>query len=266
MAQSTSTELPLNHLAEAPAQISTLITTIHRHPITSPGEIPTNAFLPLNPVLTIPAPGPAVMSVINALSTLHPDTPASHGNAPATTEDKNDIWRAMIKTFDNLYRGLAEDNIRTPDETSSTITPNPSNDNITNPERVPVPDDQRVPELVLKTIPLRLPQNCRHRLNKRPHYILCRPRRGHPTTITRGYGAISRQKPNIRRLHLRLLLGRSHSRFQRTYMGDGTHRRPTATALTDAIQVIDRVLTGIGTRQPDTNFGRRRLRPTRANR
>ena len=139
MAQSTSTELPLNHPAEAPAQISTSITTIHRHPITSPGEIPTNAFLPL---LTIPAPGPAVSSVINAPSTLHPDTPASHGNAPATTEDKNDIWRAMIKTFDDLYQGLAKNHVPTPDETSSTIAPTPSNDNITNPESVPVPDDQ----------------------------------------------------------------------------------------------------------------------------
>ena len=133
MAQSTSTELPLNHPAEAPAQISTSTTTIHRHPITSSEEIPINAFLPLNPVLTIPAPGPAVTSVINAPSTLHPDTPTSHGTAPASTEDKNDIWRAMIKTFDDLYQGLAEDSAPTSTEMGPTIAPTPSNDDITKP-------------------------------------------------------------------------------------------------------------------------------------
>ena len=48
----------------------------------------------------------------------------------------------MVKTFDNLYQGLAVDNITTPLEASKIIAPTPSNGNATNPERTPVADDQ----------------------------------------------------------------------------------------------------------------------------
>ena len=100
MAQSTSTEPSFNHLAEAPAQVPTSITTIHQHTITSPEETPTNIFLPLNPVLAILAPGPASTSVINAQPALHLDAPISHGNILVTTEDEDDIWQTMVKIFD----------------------------------------------------------------------------------------------------------------------------------------------------------------------
>ena len=53
MAQSVATKLPLVHPAEAPAQTSTSINTIHRNPVTPPKEVQINVFLPLNPVLTI---------------------------------------------------------------------------------------------------------------------------------------------------------------------------------------------------------------------
>ena len=121
MAQSTVPEPSLRQPAEAPAQAPASFTTTHRCPITSPGVKPTDIFLPLNPVLEIPLPGPAVTPVINAQTTLHLDAPISHGNTLITAEDENDIWQAMVKTFKDLYQGLAAENIPTPipAETSS---------------------------------------------------------------------------------------------------------------------------------------------------
>ena len=144
MAQWTVTEPSLHQPAEAPTQAPTSTTTTHRCPITSPGETPINIFLPLNPVLEIPLPGPAVTPVINAQPTLHLDTPTSHSNTFVTTEDENDIWQSMVETFEDLYQGLAAENIPTPipAETSSIIAHTPPYNNITNPERTLSADGQ----------------------------------------------------------------------------------------------------------------------------
>ena len=48
----------------------------------------------------------------------------------------------MVKTFDDLYQGLAVDNVLQPAKTSHVITPTPSNNNAINPERCPITDDQ----------------------------------------------------------------------------------------------------------------------------
>ena len=96
MAQSAATKLPLVHPAEAPAQTSTSITTIHRNPVTSPEEVPINVYLPLNPVLTITAPGPAVASVTDTPSDSSPDSSIPQDSANAFTDDKDDIWLAIM--------------------------------------------------------------------------------------------------------------------------------------------------------------------------
>ena len=135
MAQSTVTEPSLHQPAGAPIQASTSVTTTHQCPITSPGGTPVDISLPLNPALEIPPPGPAVTPVINALPTLHLDASISHGNTLITEEDENDIWREMVETFEDLYQGLAAENIPKPVETSSMITHTPPDDNATNPGR-----------------------------------------------------------------------------------------------------------------------------------
>ena len=87
MAQSTVVEPSLHQPAEAPIQASTSVTTTRQLPITSPGGTlssaltPVDISSPLNPVMEIPPPGPAITPV-NALSTLHFGVSAELGVNP----------------------------------------------------------------------------------------------------------------------------------------------------------------------------------------
>ena len=129
MAQSTVAE-PSLHRIEAPIQAPTSTTTTHRSPAISPRGTSNFALTtvdipsPLNPVLEIPPPGPAVTPV-HDLSTLHPNTSIPHGN---------DIWREIAETFEDLYQGLATEDTSKPVETNSTIAHASSDDNANNPE------------------------------------------------------------------------------------------------------------------------------------
>ena len=139
--QSAVPEPSLHQPAEVPTRAPTSVTATHRCPITSPGEASTDIFLPLNPVLEIPPPGPAVTPV-NTLPAFHLDASISHGNTLITAEDEDDIWREMVETFEDLYQGLAAEDVPTPAETNSMITHTPPDDAITNPERTSVVDNQ----------------------------------------------------------------------------------------------------------------------------
>ena len=140
MAQSTVAE-PSLYQTEAPIQAPTSTTTTHQSPAISPRGTSSSALTtvdipsPLNPVLEIPPPGPAVAPV-NALSTPHLDASIPHGNTLVTKEDENDIWREMVETFEDLYQGLAAESTPTslPAETSSIIAHTPLNDDTANSE------------------------------------------------------------------------------------------------------------------------------------
>ena len=142
MAQSAATKLPLVHPAEAPAQTSTSITTIHRNPVTSPEEVPINVYLPLNPVLTITAPGPAVASVTDTPSDSSPDSSIPQGNANATADDEDDIWLTMAMTFNDLYQGLTEDDVPPLTEVNDANAPANNNNDITDSGPLFTNDDQ----------------------------------------------------------------------------------------------------------------------------
>ena len=58
----------------------------------------------------------------------------------------------------------------------------------------------------------------------------------------------SRPESKLGGLHLTILLGRPHPRFQGTYVGDGRHTGPTAKALMDAIKVTSCIVIEIGNR------------------
>ena len=98
MAQSTVAE-PSLYQTEAPIQAPTSTTTTHQSPAISPRGTLNFALTMvdtpslLHPVLEIPPPGPAVTPV----------------HDPSTL-----IWREIAETFEDLYQGLATEDVSKP--------------------------------------------------------------------------------------------------------------------------------------------------------
>ena len=118
----------------------------------SPEEVPI-IFLLLNPVLTFPAPGPAVTSVTDTPSVSSPVSLFSQGNANSAADDEDDIWLAMAMTFNDLYQGLMDDNALTEVNDANTSA---NNDNdITDSSPLFANDDQLEDCRNLFSIPFR---------------------------------------------------------------------------------------------------------------
>ena len=136
MAQSTVVEPSLRQV-ETPIQAPTSAVTTYLTPITSPRCTLSSALTTvdisssLNPVLEIPPPGPAVTPAHDP-STLHLNIPSPHGDTIVAKEDG--IWREMAETFEDLYQGLATEDISKPIEMNSTIVHNSPDDNDAKPE------------------------------------------------------------------------------------------------------------------------------------
>ena len=116
------------HPAEAPAPASTTTTTVHHHPITSYEEDPLDIFLPIHPVLALPTPGPTATSVPDTTTTATSDSLIPQDGTGAE-DDEDEIWLAMAMTFNDLYQGLTEDNIPSPEEADNTTDPTDNNSN-----------------------------------------------------------------------------------------------------------------------------------------
>ena len=138
MAQSTVAEPSLYH-TEAPIQAPTSTTTTHRSPAISPRGISSSALTmvdtpsQLNPVLEIPPPGPAVTPIYDS-STLHVNILVPHDGTIIAREDGNNIWREIAETFEDLYQGLATEDVSKPAETNPTIAHTSTDANTNNTE------------------------------------------------------------------------------------------------------------------------------------